>query len=68
MVAPLLTGAGVKGKVNQAMKYGVPVVLTRVAAEGMHTHDGVDCLLADSAAVSTPLTPQPNTPKPGLRP
>ena len=28
VVAPLLSGAGVKGKVNQAMLHGVPVVVT----------------------------------------
>ena len=27
--------AGVKGKINQAMLYGVPVVASDVAAEGM---------------------------------
>lgn len=48
-VAPLRFGAGVKGKVNQAMSFGVPVVLTGVAAEGMHLTDGDDCLIADSA-------------------
>jgi len=34
-VAPLLSGAGVKGKVNQAMKYGLPVVGTPIAFEAM---------------------------------
>lgn len=47
-IAPLMSGAGVKGKVNQAMKYGVPVVATRIAVEGMHVHDGDDCLVADN--------------------
>ncbi|MGN6094249.1 MAG: glycosyltransferase family 4 protein, partial [Luteibacter jiangsuensis] len=47
-VAPLRFGAGVKGKVNQAMSFGVPVVLTNVAAEGMHLKDGVDALIADT--------------------
>jgi len=50
-VAPLRFGAGVKGKVNQAMSYGVPVVLTTVAAEGMHLQDGVDALVADTPEV-----------------
>ena len=35
VVGPLLVGAGVKGKINQAMLYGVPVVASDVAAEGM---------------------------------
>ncbi len=34
-VAPLLRGAGLKFKVPQALAYGLPVVTTRVGAEGM---------------------------------
>lgn len=45
-VAPLRVGAGVKGKVNQAMAHGLPVVATPLAAEGMHLRDGEDVLLA----------------------
>lgn len=48
-IAPLRFGAGVKGKVNQAMSYGLPVVLTSVAAEGMYLSDGVDALIEDDA-------------------
>lgn len=48
-VAPLRFGAGVKGKVNQAMSRGLPVVLTTLAAEGMHLRDSVDALVADHA-------------------
>jgi glycosyltransferase involved in cell wall biosynthesis len=47
-VAPLRYGAGVKGKVNQAMACGLPVVATSVAAEGMNLQDGEDLLIADS--------------------
>jgi glycosyltransferase involved in cell wall biosynthesis len=43
-------GAGVKGKVNMAMSYGLPVVATSPAAEGMHVRDEVDLLVADSPA------------------
>jgi O-antigen biosynthesis protein len=46
VVAPLMSGAGVKGKVNQAMLRGVPVVVTPVAAEGMHLVDGRDTMVA----------------------
>ncbi len=49
-VAPLRYGAGVKGKVNQSMSYGVPCVLTTVAAEGMELVAGEDALIADDAA------------------
>ena len=41
-VAPLRYGAGVKGKVNMAMSYGLPVVATATAVEGMHVRAGVD--------------------------
>ena len=44
-VAPLLTGAGVKGKVNEAMLLGTPVVSTPMAVEGMHAEDGVHCMV-----------------------
>jgi len=48
-VAPLRFGAGVKGKVNQAMAHGVPVVATSAAVEGMHLVDARDVLVADDA-------------------
>ena len=47
-VAPLRYGAGVKGKINQAMACGLPVVATITAAEGMDLHDGEDLLIAES--------------------
>jgi len=49
-IAPLRFGAGVKGKVNMAMSYGLPVVVTPMAAEGMHLVDGYDALIAETAA------------------
>ena len=48
-LAPLRYGAGVKGKVNQAMAHGLPVVATACAVEGMHLQDGSDVLVADTA-------------------
>ena len=48
-VAPLRYGAGVKGKVNQALAHGLPVVATRCAVEGMGLQHGVDALVADDA-------------------
>lgn len=36
-------------QVNQAMKYGVPVVATPLAVEGMFAQDGEECLIAWSA-------------------
>jgi GT2 family glycosyltransferase/glycosyltransferase involved in cell wall biosynthesis len=46
-IAPLRYGAGVKGKVNLAMSYGVPVVATSAAVEGMHLANGLDVLVGD---------------------
>jgi len=46
-VAPLRWGAGVKGKVNQSMAYGVPVVATSTAVEGMGLSNREDILVAD---------------------
>ena len=46
-VAPLRFGAGVKGKINQSMAWGVPVVATSVAAEGMELTFGEDVIVAD---------------------
>jgi glycosyltransferase involved in cell wall biosynthesis len=46
-VAPLRFGAGVKGKINQSMAFGVPVVATSLAVEGMELANGEDILVAD---------------------
>jgi len=48
-IAPLRYGAGVKGKVNLAMSYGLPVVATSPAVEGMHLAAGEDVMIADDA-------------------
>src|SRR5439155_10028131 len=46
-IAPLRYGAGVKGKINQSMACGVPVVATSLAVEGMALTPGEDVLVAD---------------------
>lgn len=46
-IAPLRYGAGVKGKVSESMSYGVPVVGTAIAAEGLQVVNGQDMLIAD---------------------
>jgi hypothetical protein len=38
-----------KGKVGEAMANGLPVVVTKIGAEGMELTDGVTALIADSA-------------------
>ncbi len=48
-LAPLRFGAGVKGKINMAMSYGVPVIATTMAVEGMQLRDGTDVLVAQDA-------------------
>ena len=48
-VAPLRYGAGVKGKVNQSLAHGQPMVATLCAVEGMHLVHGEDVLVADDA-------------------
>ena len=48
-IAPLRYGAGVKGKINEAMNYGVPVVATACAVEGMKLHPEEGALVADEA-------------------
>jgi GT2 family glycosyltransferase/glycosyltransferase involved in cell wall biosynthesis len=47
-ISPLRYGAGVKGKVNLAMSYGLPVVATTPSIEGMHLTAGEDVLVADT--------------------
>jgi glycosyltransferase involved in cell wall biosynthesis len=48
-IAPLRYGAGVKGKVNEAMNHGIPVVATSCAVEGMHLEFGREVLVSDDA-------------------
>ncbi len=49
-VAPLRFGAGIKGKVCEALAAGIPVVTTTVGAEGIGIVDGVHAAVADDAA------------------
>ena len=44
-------GAGIKGKVATAMSYGVPVVATTIAAEGMYLVPDRDVRIADDPAL-----------------
>ncbi len=47
-IAPLQSGAGIKGKVVGALSYGVPSVLSNVAVEGIGVCDGVHAFIARS--------------------
>jgi O-antigen biosynthesis protein len=47
-VAPVRFGAGINGKIGEAMAYGLPVVTTSVGAGGMNFGDGEPALVADA--------------------
>jgi glycosyltransferase involved in cell wall biosynthesis len=49
-VVPLLYGAGVKGKLVQALMVGTPSVSTSIGAEGMNLRTGEQVLIADDPA------------------
>jgi GT2 family glycosyltransferase len=46
-VAPLRFGAGIKGKVGEAMAHGLPVVTTSIGAEGFGLTHELDVMIAD---------------------
>jgi len=48
-IAPLRYGSGMKGKVTEALSYGLPVVTTSVGAEGIGIVSGVHAVVADTA-------------------
>jgi glycosyltransferase involved in cell wall biosynthesis len=53
LVAPMTFGAGLKGKVTQALAVGLPVVTTPIGAEGLDATDGEQLLIgADPEAVA----------------
>lgn len=47
-VAPIRFGAGVKGKIGEALAYAIPLVTTTLGAEGMSLRDGEEALIADT--------------------
>lgn len=47
-IAPLQSGAGIKGKVLDSLAYGVPTILSPVAAEATGLIDGSSTLIAHS--------------------
>ncbi|HWR52355.1 MAG TPA: glycosyltransferase [Bryobacteraceae bacterium] len=46
-VCPILSGSGVRVKLLEAFASGIPVVSTRIGAEGLARDDGQFCALAD---------------------
>ncbi|MGR3622867.1 glycosyltransferase [Pseudophaeobacter sp.] len=49
-VAPLRSGAGIKGKVLSALAHGIPCVLSPMAAEGIGLRNGLDAIVVDTPA------------------
>ncbi len=49
-VCPILSGSGVRVKLLEAFAAGIPVVSTRIGAEGLAAADGEFCALADDPA------------------
>jgi len=49
-VAPLITGAGVKGKITEALSLGLPTITTSVGADGIPLVHMGNSLVADNAA------------------
>lgn len=50
-IAPLRFGAGMKGKIGEAMSFGLPVVTTTVGIEGFGFTPGKDVLVGDTPDV-----------------
>ncbi len=50
-VCPVLSGSGVRVKLLEAFASGIPVVSTRIGAEGLARKDGEFCVLADDPEV-----------------
>lgn len=48
MLAPLLSGGGIRIKILEAMMYGKTVISTTIGAEGIQYTDGLDILIADT--------------------
>jgi len=48
-VSPLRYGSGMKGKVGQALSYGLPIVTTSIGAEGIGLDHDHSALVADDA-------------------
>jgi O-antigen biosynthesis protein len=46
-IAPLRFGAGIKGKVGEAMAHGIPVVTSSIGAEGFGLTPGLDVMIGD---------------------
>ncbi|MEI9812821.1 MAG: glycosyltransferase [Acidobacteriota bacterium] len=50
-VCPILAGSGIRVKLLEAFAAGIPVVSTRIGAEGLAIRDGEICALADDSVL-----------------
>jgi glycosyltransferase involved in cell wall biosynthesis len=48
-ILPMRLGSGIRSKLFEVFPLGKPIVTTTIGAEGLELHDGVNCLMADSA-------------------
>ena len=55
-IAPLRFGAGVKGKVTQALVHGLPVVTTSTGAEGLHLDNRTHAMIEDTVSALVTAT------------
>nr|WP_315221011.1 glycosyltransferase [uncultured Flavobacterium sp.] len=46
-VAPLRYGAGIKGKIGQSLEFGLPLVTTKIGAEGFDFKENTNWIVAD---------------------
>jgi glycosyltransferase involved in cell wall biosynthesis len=49
-IAPLLSGAGIKGKVIGALAAGVPTIMTSLAGEGVGIRRGFEAVIANDSS------------------
>ena len=48
-ISPLFVGTGMKNKILQAMNLGIPLICSRVSAEGIvELQNGINCIICDS--------------------
>jgi glycosyltransferase involved in cell wall biosynthesis len=55
VVAPLLAGGGIKGKVAEAIRWGVPVVTTDIGAQGFEDLEGALARTDDPAQMASSI-------------
>ncbi len=48
-ILPMRLGSGIRSKLFEVFPLGKPIVTTAIGAEGLDLHDGVNCLMADTA-------------------